>query len=150
MGVSRIASFLRRHRSIALDTSPFIYQMQAHPSYVALTNAIFVWIEEPRHRAFTSTLTMAELVVHGYRENDRQQIDSFYGLLSIYPNLRWLAPDLETADAAARIRAMYRLRTPDAIQAATALRAGATGLVTNDPVFLRVEEIETVVLDRYL
>jgi predicted nucleic acid-binding protein len=150
LGVSEIAGFLRRHRSIALDTSPFIYQIQAHPTYVALTNAVFVWIEEPRHQAFTSTLTMTELLVHGYREDDQRKVDSFYGLLSRYPSLHWVPPDLRTADEAARMRATYNLRTPDAIQAATALRAGATGLVTNDPAFARIEGIETAVLDRYV
>jgi predicted nucleic acid-binding protein len=150
LGLSEIGGFLRRHRRVALDTSPFIYQIQAHPAYVALTNAVFVWIEEPRHQAFTSTITMTELLVHGYREDDRQEIDNFYAVLSLYPNLQWVSPDLEIADAAARIRAMYKLRTPDAIQAATALRAGATGLVTNDPAFTRVEGFETAVLDRYL
>jgi predicted nucleic acid-binding protein len=150
LGVSEIASFLRRHRSIALDTNPFIYQMQAHSTYVALTNVVFVWIEDPRHQAFTSTITMTELLVHGYRENDQRKIDIFYSLLSRYPNLQWIPPDLKTADAAARMRAMYNLRTPDAIQAATALYSGATGLVTNDPAFMRVKGIETAVLDRYL
>jgi predicted nucleic acid-binding protein len=54
------------------------------------------------------------------------------------------------ADAAARIRAMYGLRTPDSLQAATALRSHVTGLVTNDPVFERVDLFETLVLDRVL
>jgi uncharacterized protein (DUF427 family) len=30
------------------------------------------------------------------------------------PNLRWMAPYLEAADMAARLRATYKLRTPDA------------------------------------
>lgn len=93
---------------------------------------------------------MTELLVRGYREDNRGQIDLYYGLLSIYPNLRWIPPDLETADLAARLRGKHNLRTPDALQAAAALRAGATGFITNDPAFLRVEGIETAVLDRYL
>ena len=71
-------------------------------------------------------------------------------LLSTFPNLEWIAPDLEIADAAARIRAMYGLRTPDSLQAATAVRSHVTGLVTNDPVFERVDLFETLVLDRVL
>jgi predicted nucleic acid-binding protein len=42
------------------------------------------------------------------------------------------------------------LRTPDALQAATAVHAGATGLITNDPVFERVEGLETLVLESLL
>ena len=40
--------------------------------------------------------------------------------------------------------------TPDALQAATAVHAQATGVVTNDPVFARIDSLETPVLDRLL
>lgn len=93
---------------------------------------------------------MTELLVPSYREEDEHRVDEFYGLLSTYPNLRWVAPDLETADLAARLRAVYRLRTPDALQAATAIQAHATGFVTNDPVFARIKAFKTAVLDQFL
>ena len=150
MGVEGLRLFLRRHRRIALDTSIFIYQLEANPKYLALTDAVFSWVERSGHEAVTSTITMTELLVPSYREGDEQRVDEFYGLLSTYPNLRWIAPDLETADMAARLRAVYRLRTPDALQAATAVRERATGFVTNDPVFARIGEFEAVVLDRLL
>ena len=150
MGVEALRLFLRRHRRIALDTSIFIYQLEANPKYLALTDAVFSWVERSGHEAVTSTITMTELLVPSYREGDEQRVDEFYGLLSTYPNLRWIAPDLETADLAARLRAVYRLRTPDALQAATAVRERATGFVTNDPVFARIGEFEAVVLDRLL
>jgi predicted nucleic acid-binding protein len=93
---------------------------------------------------------MTELLVPSYRDSDEHRVDTFYGLLSTYPNLQWIAPDLEAADLAAKLRARYRLRTPDALQAATALQAHATGLITNDPIFARIDELETVVLDQIL
>jgi predicted nucleic acid-binding protein len=58
--------------------------------------------------------------------------------------------DLAIADLAAQLQAEHKLQPPDAIQAATALRSGATAFVTNHPAFLRVEGIETALLDRYL
>jgi predicted nucleic acid-binding protein len=93
---------------------------------------------------------MTELLVQPCREPGAPRVDEFYALLARYPNFDWIAPDLEIADIAARIRAAHRLRTPDALQAATALRAQATGLATNDPVFERVQAFETLVLDRLL
>jgi len=93
---------------------------------------------------------MTELLVQPYRDSDEQRVDEFYGLLSTYPNLDWLAPNLEIADLAALIRAIHRLRTPDALQAATAVQAEATGLITNDPVFERVKDFETLILERLL
>jgi len=93
---------------------------------------------------------MTELLVQPYRESDDQRVDEFYGLLSTYPNLDWIAPNLEIADVAARLRALHRLQTPDALQAATAEHAGATGFITNDAVFERVKTFETLVLERLL
>ena len=150
MGVERLRLFLRRHRRIALDTSVFIYQLEANARYLALADSVFSWIEKSGHQAVTSTITMTELLVPSYRDRDESRVDEFYGLLSTYPNLRWIAPDLETADLAAKLRALYRLRTPDALQAATAIRAQATGFVTNDPAFARIGELDTVILDRML
>lgn len=93
---------------------------------------------------------MTELLVPSYRDHDEHKVDAFYGLLSTYPNLQWIAPDLEAADLAAKLRAVYRLRTPDALQAATALRVHATGLITNDPVFRRIEGLEAAILDQFI
>ena len=150
MALDPLRAFLRRHRRIALDTSVFIYQLEANARYLALTDQIFTWIERPGGKAVTSTITMTELLVQPYRAADQQQADEFYVLLSTYPNLEWIAPNLEIADRAAKLRALHGLRTPDALHAATAVHAGATGLVTNDPVFERVKDFETLLLDKLL
>lgn len=115
-----------------------------------MTDLVFSWLEQQDSKALTSTVTMTELLVRPYREHDELLVDEFYSLLSWYPNLRWIAPDLEIADCAAQLRAIHRLRTPDAIQAATAVRAGATAFITNDPIFERVEMFQTLVLERLL
>src|SRR5260370_16183598 len=146
----RLGSFLRHHRRIALDTSVFIYHVEANPRYVGLTDRMFGWLEQPGHSAVTSTITMTELLVQPYRDSVEQRVNEFFALLATYPNLDWIAPDLEVADSAARIRATHHLRTPDALQAATALRASATALVTNDPVFERVDGFETLLFGHVL
>jgi predicted nucleic acid-binding protein len=150
LGLDHLRTILRGHRRIALDTSIFIYQLEANDRYLALTDCIFAWLERPDSKALTSTITMTELLVQPYRESDEQRVDEFYGLLSTYPNLDWVAPNLEIADLAARLRALYRLRTPDALQAATAIHAGASAFITNDKVFERVEGFEALILDRLL
>ena len=148
MGLTRLAAFLQRHRRIAFDTNVFIYQLEANPQYVDLTSRVFAWLERPDRRAVTSTITMTELLVQPYRDFGGRRVDEFYALLATIPNLDWIAPDLEIADTAARLRASHRLRTPDALQAATAIRERATGMVTNDAVFERIGAFETLVMDR--
>lgn len=150
MALNGLHAFLRRHSRIALDTSIFIYALEAHRKYAVLAEEVFEWLEKPGHAAVTSTITMTELLVQPYRDEDDERVDAFYSLLSTYPNLIWMPPDLGVADVAARFRARYRLRTPDALQAATAVRSQATALVTNDPAFERVPEFATLVLDNVL
>ena len=104
-----------------------------NPRYLDLTDLIFSWLERPGHRAVASTVTMLELLAQPYRDSGREP--------------RRCRPALDragTADWAAKIRAFQRLRTPDALQAACALRAGATGLITNHWAFERVDGFETL------
>ncbi len=150
MGIERLRASLQRHRRVALDTCIFIYQLEASPRYLPLTDHIFSWLERPGSDAVTSTISMTELLVQPYRDVNDSRVDSFYSLLSSYPHLEWIAPGLEIADLAAQIRALHRLRTPDALQAATAVNAHATAFVTNDPVFERVESFESLILDKFL
>jgi len=44
LALGPLRAFLRRHRRIALDTSVFIYQLEANARYLALTDHIFTWI----------------------------------------------------------------------------------------------------------
>jgi predicted nucleic acid-binding protein len=148
LGLKPLAALLRRHRRIAIDTSIFIYYLEANPSYVEMAGQIFAWLERSPHSAVTSTLTMTELLVQPWRDGNETLVNQYYGLLSLFPNLDWVSPDLAIADTAAQIRAKHRLRTPDALQAATAVCRGATAILTNDPDFSRIPEIEVGIFDR--
>ena len=93
---------------------------------------------------------MHELLVQPYRFSDIDRVNKFYALLSTFPHLEWVAPTLNIADMGARLRAEHHLRTPDALQAATALSRHATGFVSNDTGFRRVAGLEVIVLDDLL
>jgi predicted nucleic acid-binding protein len=142
--------FLLRHRRIALDTDIFIYWLEESPCYLAIADLVFSRIEEPNCEAVTFIITLTELFVPAYREGNKLRVSAYHGILTTYHHLQWIGVDLPIADLAAQLQAEHKLQTPDAIQASTALRSGATGLVTNDPTFARVERFETAVLDRYL
>ena len=150
MGLNRLNAFLRRHRRIAFDTPVFICALESNPRYIAFADRALDWLEQPHHAGVTSTLTMTELLVLPYRNGDEVRVNHFFGLLSTFPNLDWVAPDLAIADEAARIRGVHLLKTPDALQAATAVRSHATGFITNDPDFRKVSEFETLLFDELL
>ena len=93
---------------------------------------------------------MLELLVHPYRRSDLDTVNKFYALLSTYPNLHWVELTLPVADAAARLGAEFNLKTPDAIQAASAMSLQATGFISNDPSFKRLNSLNVLILDDLL
>lgn len=68
-------------------------------------------------------------------------------LLNTTRNVQLITVSSIITQAAARIRADYNLKTPHAIQIATAIEQGAMFFVTNDPIFKRVSGITVIVLD---
>ena len=145
-----LQQFLKRGRVVGLDTNVFIYQLESNEKYQALTDLVFQWLVDGGGRAVTSTITLTELLVPSYRARDIEKVNQLYALLSTFPNLTWIAADTTVCDVAARVRGEHGLRTPDAIQAATALATAATGFISNDRAFRRIPEIEVVILDDLL
>ncbi len=142
-----LAGFLKKHRLIYLDTSAFIYFVEHHPRYFPVCEELFHEIEAGRTKASTSTLTLLEVLVQPYRHNNDERVLKFYALLTTYPHLTWVPMTVNVADQAAKLRAEHGLKTPDAIQAASAISSGVTGFVCNDKMFNKVKAVECFVLD---
>ncbi len=145
-----IKRLLARHRHIALDTCLFIYQMEGNPRYFDVADAVFAWMERPESSAVTSTVALTEILVQPYRNTNLPQAEDFYSLLTTMPNLEWVAPSLQIANAAASLRASYRLQTPDALLAATAILCNPPAFLPNDPIFPTIPNLETLVRDPFL
>lgn len=142
-----LSRFLEKHRAFGVDTMVFIYHFQEHPRYVAATRAILSAWERGSHRGVTSVVTLAEVLVKPLRDGNKVAAEDYRRLLTTFPNLRLLDVSCDIAEAAARLRAAYGLPMPDMIQAATAVTAGASGFISNDPVFKRVQGLEVLILD---
>jgi predicted nucleic acid-binding protein len=150
VNLRRLRAFLHRHRRLGVDTSAFIYHLEANPTYLPLTERLFAWIAREHGQAVTSTLTMTELLVLPYRSERPDAAASIFAAAVQMPNIEWISPSLGIAGLAARARALYRLRTLDAIQLATTIDGGADGFVTNDADFRRVRDVEVLILDDLL
>lgn len=133
-------------RRVGLDTSLFIYLVEGHREFGDRASQIFESIEKGRLEAVTSTLTMLELLVQPYRAGNPELTSRYYALFNRYPHLTLRPLDLSTADRAAQLRATYALKTPDAIQVATALEWGAEAFLTNDYKLQRIQELEIITL----
>ena len=152
MGTRAVEKFLAQHERIGVDTMVFIYHLQDHPTYAPLTHVIFEAWEEGRNFGITSVITMLEILVKPKRDGNLEATRDYEELLTTYPNLRILDVDLQVAILAADLRAKYAIRTPDALQIATAVQAGASGFITNDEQLKQVAEegIEVLLLDDVL
>lgn len=147
MVAAALKRFLHKHRIIALDTGPLIYFVEGHPRYLPLCEVIFEGVESGAVKASTSTLTLLETLVRPYQLKNDELVLKFYSLLTTYPHLTWVPITLNIADMAARLRAEHHLKTPDAIQAASAITSDATGFVCNDRTFRKIPELDCLILD---
>ncbi len=147
VGGPAVDSFLKRHRTVAIDTSAFIYLVERHPRYHDPCELVFRRVQSGQVAACTSTLTLLEVLVAPHQKGDEELVMKYYALLTTYPHLKLLPLTSEIADRAAQIRAAHRLKTPDAIQAATAVHFAATGFICNDAAFRRVRELDCLILE---
>ena len=140
--------FLKKHKKIGLDSNILIYFIEGSPAYEKPIGKIFEAVRTGRNRGICSALTLLEVLVQPYRENNEELVNKFYGLLTTFPNLSWMEMDVNTADLGAQLRAKYRLKTPDAILLATAIQFQATGFIGNDAQMKKVKELEILLLNQ--
>lgn len=96
---------------------------------------LFTAHEGGRYRFAVSTVTIAEVLTRPLQAGDEALARRYRALLESW---RVAPPDADIAESAARLRAAYRLKLPDAVQAATALALDADALVTHDRDFSRI------------
>ena len=137
---------LEGHDVVGLDTNVFIYHLEAHPRYLPLTQELLDGFQQGQRTAVTSTVTVMELTVRPWRVGRPAVAREYEALLVHFPNLILADVTREVARHAAQLRAGYRVRPADALQAATALVYGATAFVTNDRRLTRLENVLDVIV----
>jgi predicted nucleic acid-binding protein len=135
---------------IGLDTAPIIYLIEEHPVYLAPMRYFFQAMERGRFRAITSTVTLIEVLVQPLRENNISLAEEYRDILLNASNLRTISMSEAVAEQAARLRAQYDIRTPDAIQLGTAVHEGASFFLTNDTRLPSVSNLNLLALDSLL
>ena len=118
---------------VGLDTAAFIYLIEEHPKFLPAVEPVFAAMDAGKIEAFSSGLTLLEVLVVAYRAGDLRLAQSYEELLTQSRGLRLLDIDRSQLRAAAQLRGMHRaLKAPDALQLCAALTAGCTTFVTND------------------
>ena len=135
-------------RVIGLDTAPLIYFIEQNATYLELVRTFFQAMSQGDFQVVTSTLTLTEVLVHPLRAGNIELAGQYRDILFTQKNLITLPVSSTIAEAAAQLRATQNLRTPDAIQLATAMQGGATAFLTNDARLPATPDLEILVLEQ--
>jgi predicted nucleic acid-binding protein len=120
---------------VLVDTAPVIYVLESHPKLARRFEPLFAAHAEGRLALAVSTVTIAEVLAGPFSAGEEALARRYRGVLE-----SWRVVDMtsEVAEQAARLRAKYRLKLPDAVQLASALIVNAEALVTHDRDFGKV------------
>ncbi len=92
-------------------------------------------------------ITLTEVLTQPYRIGNNVLAQRYRHFLLHSRNFAHDPITTDIAEQAADLRTRYGLRTPDALQIATALTTGCVALLTNDTRLQRVTELRVLVLD---
>ena len=134
---------------IYLDASCLIYSVERVEPYRTLLEPMWEQAQNGNLTVVSSPILVAETLVKPLQDGN-SEIESQYRELFGANAVRLLEASYSVFEDAARVRAETGLKTPDAIHAATALRADCALFITNDTDFRRVEDLPVVVLDDLL
>ena len=140
---------LPSHGAIYLDTSAIIYSVERNEPYLTLLAPAWRQAEARQIAVVCSELVIAETLVRPMREGNTDLEVAFRAVFAA-PEVQLVPATRHLWENTARLRAETGMKTPDALHAATALRAGCDLFVTNDTDFRRVEGLPIVVLDDLL
>ena len=129
---------------LALDSAPIIYYLQDHPEFAPRFSPLFDAAAAGRISLAVPTTTLAEVMAGPFKLGDEIRAQQYREVLCRSPGWACIPLDESIAAEAARIRMHYRLRLPDAFQAATAIAVRAWALVTHDSDLAGVEGIRVL------
>lgn len=134
--------------TVGLDTGPLIYYIEEYPTFLPKVAPFFEAAARGEFRIVTSFVTLIEVLVHPVREGRLDLAQQYRDVLLHSPELTAVPVSEDIAEGAAKLRAQFKLRTPDAIQMATAIQYGASSFFTNDDDLPEIPDLSMLVLKR--
>ncbi|MEN3009755.1 MAG: PIN domain-containing protein [Candidatus Bipolaricaulaceae bacterium] len=128
---ARLRGILGKHRRLGLDTSVLIYHFEDVPPYSSFTEALLCAAGRGAVELLIPSLCVAELLVKPWEEEEGKAKEALSLLVGL-PSARFLPLGVEEAQEAARLRARYGLRLPDAL-----ILAGVPGRGRHGPSYQR-------------
>jgi predicted nucleic acid-binding protein len=129
--------------TVYLDTAVVIYSVEAHPEYWNLLQPLWIKFQSNEISLISSELIWLETLVIPIRNNNSDLIQAYEQLLD---EIQRVPVSEAILKEAARLRASTKLKTPDAIHAATSLSLNCTLFLTNDAGFRNISGLPVIVL----
>lgn len=134
---------------VYLDANGLIYSVERVEPYRTLLEPMWQEAQDGNITIVSSPVLVTEALVKPFQDGNTE-IELQYRELFASNAVRLLDASYQVFEDAARLRAGTGLKTPDALHAATALRADCALFITNDADFRRVQGLPIVVLDDLL
>ena len=141
-----IESFLHNNKCLALDTNVFIALFAQEVLGVKVVPLIDAAANQGKLELIASVMAFTECAVKPYQEGNWMALDQIK-LMFQMPHLTVYPVDDQVAEEAARIRAVYNFKMPDAIHLATAIIQRADVFLTNDYHLATIKEIPVIKLE---
>ena len=136
--------------AVAIDTALFIYFIEEEPRFLPEILPLFAEADQGKRILVTSSLTLLEVLVVPYRAGDRHLAESYEQLLTRSRGVRLVELTRDQLRAAAQLRAVTGVKTPDALQLTAALAAKCRTFVTNDRRLPPVPGLRVLQLSSYV
>lgn len=117
---------------VFLDTTPLIYFIEGHSSYHGMLKRLFASNDKGNFTFISSCVTLLEVLVQPLRLGRGDLVNQYQKILLQAKGINIFEINNEIAVRAATLRAGYNIKTPDALQIATALEFNANYFLTND------------------
>lgn len=131
--MGRVSSELGRR--VYLDTNIVIYAVEGFADYADQIQALLKAMDAGEIVALTSELTLAETLVKPLKDQQPVIQQAYRAFLTLTAKFAIIPISRDILEAAAQLRATTKLKLPDAIHLATALREQCDFLLTNDDAF---------------
>jgi predicted nucleic acid-binding protein len=132
-----------------VDANPVIYTVEKHSVYGPLLQPLWQAAQAKTLEVVSSDLVLLEVLVGPLKGGNTTLAQTYEQALQ-GTDMRLLPITQGILREAARLRATTRLKTPDALHAATASQASCVLFITNDVGFRGIPNLPLVILDDLL
>ncbi len=134
---------------VYVDTAVLIYTLEVNTDYFDLLKPLWIMFQAGDIELISSELIMMEVLVLPLRNNNESLISDYEQLL-LNSAMQLVPIDQSILRQAANLRATNSIKTPDAIDAATAMAVNCDLFITNDKGFRNLNNLPVVILSEVL